>query len=187
MEYMEIEKEEIQMTIYTLQSLCYKGISIPGTVRMSLQNLIQWYETTNDMRYIQTALLQLCALSEMGMMRESDVELYNTVCKCAGWGEMECWKYGLYAVKRVKVNKTQVKALIRRWKPSHDNPMAIGEVVSDIIDKVKNKKVGHYYYTYERNSKRNKAIEKDVYKLVVEMDQSYFWDIKHFKCYTFAQ
>jgi len=191
LEIKEIQRQEIDMAIYTMQSLCIKGISVPETIRMSLQNLVQWYEFTKESKYIETALMHLCALSEMGMMRDSDAELYNTVCKYAGWGEMECWKYGLYMTKKIKPNKTQVKALIQRWKPSHDNPMAIGEVVSDIMDKVKNKKAGHYYYSYvrsyERNSNRNKAIEKDIYKLIVETDQSYFWDIKHFKCYTFAE
>jgi len=184
---MEIEKQDIEMAIYTMQGLSIKGISVPETIKMSLQNLLQWYEATNEERYIETALIHLCALSEMGMMQERDADLYNVICKYAGWGEMECWKYGLYAVKKVKANKTQVKALIRRWKPSQDNPMTIWEVVSDIIDKVKSKKTGHYYYSYEKYSKRNKATEKDIYKLVVETDQSYFWDIKQYKCYTFAE
>ena len=187
MEIMEIEKEEVQMTIYTLQSLCFKGISIPETVRMSLENLVQWYESANDSKYIHTALVQICALSEMGMMRDSDVELYKKVYEHAEWGEEELWKHHLFITKKIKPNKSQVKALIRKWMPSRNNPMTIAEVVDDILDKVKNCKQGHYYYCYERKNQRKQSDQngRDIYKLVIESHQSFLLDIKAAKCYTF--
>lgn len=182
-----LEKDtDLYMTIFMLQGLCYKGISIPDTVRMSLNSLIQWYEETQDVKYIDTAVLQLRALFEMGMMRERDIGLYDTVCELAGWKEEERIKKRMFNIKKIKANKSQVKSIIRKWMPSRNNRMTITEVVDDILDKVKEKKIGQYYYRYERKTTRRNVIEgEDIYKLVVEAEQSFLLDLKGFKCYTF--
>ena len=37
----------------------------------------------------------------------------------------------------MKLTKAQIRSMIGRWRPSRENPMTIGELVEDIIKKVK--------------------------------------------------
>jgi len=107
---------DLYMTIYSLQILHIRGISIPDTVQKSVLDLLHWYEMSNDIRYIEIAALQLKALAHMGLMRECDAEIYKKVALLAGWTEEEC-KYG-FIQKQIKINKTQIRSMIKKWRLS---------------------------------------------------------------------
>ena len=56
------------------------------------------------------------------------------------------------------------------------------------IDKLVNHREGQYYYCYERNRSGDRypeMLENDVYKLVINREESYFFDLKQFRIYTF--
>lgn len=88
--------------------------------------------------------------------------------------------------KRVKLTKTQVRSMIGRWKPSKTNPMTIGELVEDIIRKVKEHQTGRYIYHYCRTDCVSKE-DAEIYELVVNEDESYFHDVRKFRFYTFME
>ena len=181
------EQDNLNLLKYLMQILSMKGISHIDVVRESLTNLIQLYETTGDAKYVEVAVCQMKVAAELNVVKEEDSKLYQNVMELAGWTEYDQMVNRIYEDRRIKVNKTQVKSMFRKWMPSSNNPMTIGQVVEDIIYKVKNHIEGHFYYCYDRNKGKGENISEtaDVYLLVVEADRSYFWDCKGFVCYTF--
>ena len=181
------ENRDLQMTMYTLQTLYYKGISVSDTVRTSVTTLIHWYEITQEKKHIELALLQLQAAIRMGECKEPDQQLYKRVFELAGWTAYDQEQFMRANAQKVRLTKTQVRSMIGKWSSSQKNPMTIGQVVDDIMDKVRNKKDGQYYYRYERSTYKAKggSGHEDVYKLVVEGEHSCFWNLRQFKCYVF--
>lgn len=174
---------------YLMQILSMKGISHIDAVRASLTYLIQLYETTGDAKYVDMAVCQMKVAAELNVIKEEDSNIYKKVMELAGWTEHEQILNGIYEDRRIKVNKTQVKSMFRKWMPSSNNPMTISQVVEDIIYKVKNHIEGRFYYCYDKNRGKGEKVSEtaDVYLLVIEADRSYFWDCKGFVCYTFQE
>lgn len=184
---MRTEQDDLNLLKYLMQILGMKGISYIDAVKVSLTNLVQLYEVTSDRKYLEVAVLQMKVAAELSAIREEDAELYKKVMELADWTEQDQIDNRIFVDRRVKVNKTKVKSMFRKWKPSGNNPMTISQVVEDIIYKVKNHIEGQFYYCYDRHKGNSDAISEstDIYLLVVDSDRSFFWDCKGFVCYTF--
>lgn len=183
------ENHELFSLIYTLELLQYKGISICETVDSSIRYLREWYLETKEYRYLELALLQMQACFEMGVVKKKELELYTEICQLANVTLKDLLKKKLYLSKEIKLNKSQVKGMIRRWKPSKNNPMTISEVVEDIITKVSEHKEGRYIYRYvkQRNSGNKDWMKEDLYILLINKSETVFFDVKNFICYTFRE
>lgn len=189
MDFSVINNEVIQMMTYSLMCLPTKGISIPDTVHMCLENLIYWHYISKNQRYIELAALYLLVLSRLGMCSGSYALIYYDIIQKIGWSDDEIQQNRIFENKRIKANKTQVRAIIRKWMPSKENPQTITEVVDDILEKVKKQELGCYRYIYQKKntSISDESKARDVYVLVIEKDESYVLDLKSLKCYTFIR
>ena len=79
----KIEEETIMSMIYTLEILNYRGLTIRGTVRKNLSWLKKWYKQEGEREYLELALLQICVLLRMGLVKEEDIVLYREICALA--------------------------------------------------------------------------------------------------------
>ena len=64
--------------------------------------------------------------------------------------------------------------------------MTIGELVEEIIKKVKEHQTGRYIYRYCR-SDCTSGEDAEIYELVVGREESYFYDVRKFRFYTFME
>ena len=184
----KIEEEYILSMIYTLSALSCRGMTIRGIVRRNLNWLKKWYGQEQDRELLELALLQICAVFRMGLVKEADIALYNDICALAGTSMEELLESCAPMAKPMKISWYGIQGLIGKWMPSRKNPMKKSEVVDDIIDKLVNHREGQYYYCYERNRSGDRypeMLENDVYKLVINREESYFFDLKQFRIYTF--
>ena len=177
--------QSLYCMIYTLEILHYKGLSIRGTIRESLGYLKNWYQMTGERRYLELAVLQIRAGFQLKMLSAEDLEFYHEMCEQMSLTLEDILKENLLIAKEVKLNRAQIKGMIRKWMPSKKNPMTIMQVVDDIIDKVTNQRFGHYYYRYTRGQGDN--TQEDIYELAINESECYFLDIKDFKMYTFKE
>lgn len=176
-----IYEPELWIMIYTLDSLLRKGITLQEGIRYSLEYLKILYEATSDSRYHNIALLEIKAYLVMGGQYIHNEEIFNYFLQNSGEEKNEILlKYG---AKCVNLNKNQITGLIRKWRPSKDNPMKHSEVVDDIIGKVSAQKLGVYTYTYKR--KIGSQFKVELYELVIYEDISYLHDVEQMKYYTF--
>lgn len=184
----KIDQESILSMIYTLETLSCRGLTVRGTVRKNLNWLKKWYSQEETYEYLELALLQICALFGMGLIKKDDMALYREICSLADTSMEELLENCTCISKRVKVSRQGICSLIGKWMPGKKNPMKKSDVVEDIMDKLINRKEGEYYYCYQKYYAGNKCLEtekKDIYKLVINQEESFFLDLKQFRIYTF--
>lgn len=169
-----------------METLHYRGIEIKDSVKNVVFYLKFQYQITQDIRYLEAALLNIQAFLNNGFRYEEMEAVFDEVLKLLNIDKMEIYSKTIYRNRRVKATREQVRRMIIRWRPSKEQPLKIDEVVDDIVDKVKNKKVGNYYYEYMPNyTKKMKNGSADRYELVVREKECFFFDAKNMKYYTF--
>ena len=172
--------------MFSLQTLQNYGISIKETIENSLVHLWRWYQQSGEEKYLALAEQHMQAYVNMGFALD---EKNQTICDILNVTHQTIENFcpkGYLPGKRVKLTKTQVRSMIGRWKPSKTNPMTIGELVEDIIRKVKEHQTGRYIYHYCRTDCVSKE-DAEIYELVVNEDESYFHDVRKFRFYTFME
>lgn len=80
----------------------------------------------------------------------------------------------------IRINKAQIRTMIRQWTPNKKNPLSITEVVNDIYDKLSSNKHGTYQYIcyHPDNS-------FDLYELIIHSNERFFHDVRRKKYFTF--
>ena len=183
-----MDKDQYYM-LYTLYFLSYKGVSVEETICMNLKFLKDWYIMSGNTQYIELALLQLKVAVSLGVSFKKYMELCKDICFLAKTDMDDIVKQRIVQTKTVPLTRPQIKNIIRKWMPSRDNPMTISEVIDDIISKVENNEIGHYFYTYGKAKKNTEysRIREDNYELVITETESYFVDLKNFQFYIFIK
>lgn len=175
------EVEAIKLALGTVQ---YSGASIKKTFMLCMKKYLELYETTNDNTFLKNALLHMQAFFEMGFAYEEYPELFDKILSELNLTRETVFPKRFYHADKVKLVKGQVRKMIHRWSPSKYHTLSINEVVDDIINKVKHKQIGRYYYHSNQNPKKN---DDNIYELVVTEEESYFHDIAKKKYYVFTE
>ena len=166
--------ESIKLAVGSVQ---YKNLSIKEIFFETIERLNFYYENSQNEKYLEVALLHMQAYLEMGFPYEMGKELFDaTLAKLGTKREIEFPKI-FYASKEIKLNKSQVRSMIKKWTASPHQTMKIDEVVADIIKRVSNREIGIYYYEC--------VVSKDRYELTISEDEMFFHDLKRRTFYTF--
>ena len=151
-------------------SVQYKNLSIKQTFFLSVKQLYEYYINMNNVCYLETAILHIQAYLEMGFPYDEGKEIFDLVIEGTGSTQELKFPNKFYAAKTIKLNKAQVRSMIRKWPPSSHQVMKIDEVVDDIISKVRKKENGIFYYKC--------AATKDIYELVISEKETFFHDMQ---------
>ncbi|WP_251393079.1 hypothetical protein [Mediterraneibacter agrestimuris] len=170
-------KRYIEAIKFAAGSLQYKDIPVKKTFCDTVTQLYHYYENNNDIRYLEVAALHIQAYLEMGFLYEEYEELFNRILLSLGTTREIQFPKRFYFAKRIKLNKSQVRMMIKRWPASPKQIMKINEVIEDIVEKVKAKESGIYYYQC--------AVTNDLYELVIGKNENFFHDVGRGKFYTF--
>uniref|UniRef100_UPI00405686F2 hypothetical protein n=1 Tax=Agathobacter sp. TaxID=2021311 RepID=UPI00405686F2 len=158
-------------------SVQYKDLSVKETFMEAVSQLHRYYKDSQNTKYLETAVLHIQAYLEMGFSYEEGKTIYDKILKDLGTTKEDKFPRKFYAAKKIKLNKTQVKSMIKKWPASPHQTMKIAEVVEDIIEKVERKEVGIYYYKC--------AVTEDMYELVISEKEIFFHDLRRGIFYTF--
>lgn len=181
------DRKIIYQMLYAMEMLSYKSISISETIELSLNYYIENYRCSKDDKYLDLAVLQVKAGLEFGIMTEKSLLLYNEVCCIYGMSFDDILKKELFVSKKIKLSKSQVRKVFRKWMQSKTNGMTMSELVDDVICKVSNKVTGNYIYCYRKydTTENEENLKNDIYHLVVNDTECYLFDLKGFTVYTF--
>lgn len=158
-------------------SVQYKDMSVKDTFIDAVFQLYQYYQNTENIKYLETSIFHIQAYLEMGFPYEEGKDVFDLVLKELGTTRELKFPQKFYFAKKVKLNKTQVRSMIKKWPASPHQEMKIDEVVADIITKVKQHETGIYYYKC--------AVTKDMYELVINEKEMFFHDLRRGIFYTF--
>lgn len=175
------DMEAVKIAIETCGRL---GLNRAEILANSIGYLKDCYDRNSEEEYLLSAIIQMRAYVELGFDYEEYDNLFDTILQKVGKKRSELFEGRIYAPEPVKLNKSRIRSMIRKWSPTKQNVMTIKEVVEDILDKVKNKKYGTYYY---RNHPAASLTGDDVYVLVINEQECYFQDLKRERYYTFRE
>lgn len=174
----EEELRYVEAIKFAAGSLQYKNVPVQQTFREAVSQLYWYYENLGGDEYLQTATLHIQAYLEMGFSYEENADLFNDVLQKLGTTRDLKFPKRYYSSKQVKLNKTQVRSMIKKWPASPHQEMKINEVVDDIITKVQTHECGIYYYKC--------AVTGDMYELVISDQEIFFHDVVRGSFFTFV-
>lgn len=158
-------------------SVQYRNLSVTETLKSAITQLYNYYRQTNRDNYLKAALLHIQAYLEMGFIYEYGGGIFDNILTCLDTSREKEFPHKFYASRQVKLNKTQVKNMIRRWPASTKQKLKIEDVVQEILYKVKSRESGIFYYKCE--------VTKDLYELVINDSEMFFHDLARGMFYTF--
>lgn len=167
--------EIIKLSINSLLYFDFTLSSIANDVFFILDNL---YISTQKNSYLYCGLLYIQALLELGY-NSKEHSFFQKTLDILKIKEDELFFKKIYNAQKIKLNKTQIRSMIRRWSSNKKNPMKINEIVEDIINKISNNDYGVYQYiSYHDND------TFDVYELIINEADCLFHDIRRKKYFT---
>lgn len=179
-------RNELYVMMFAMQSLHYRGITIRETVMESLDNLLQWHHQSDNMKYLELAILHLQAYANMGFALDEGEPVIKEVLALTGKSRNDFVPRGGILGNRVKITKSQIRRMIVRWRANKENPMTVSELVDDIFSKLKGHQTGRYLYqNRQMKTSGNEMVE--IYELVIGEEESYLFDINRFRFYTFME
>lgn len=176
-----MEEDGIRLYVEAIKfaagSLQYKNIPVKQNYRAVVQELYHRYKNIGDQKYLEVAALHIRAYLEMGFPYEENAEAFEKILEHLGTTREERFPKKFYKSKKIKLNKSQVRRMIKRWPASPKQKQKIGEVIEEIIRKTKEREDGIYYYKC--------AVTGDMYELVVSETETFFHDVGRGIFYTF--
>lgn len=178
---MDLDQERLELKALELAygNLHYSNISIEKTFGAVIGHLYEMYQIAGKEEYLYNALMHIWVFIHMGFDYGHYEEQMDNIFECLGLKKVIFLKEAIPSQKRIKLTRPQIRGMIGKWMPSSSNPKKIGEIVDEIIEKVKTQDEGIYTYSYKRGS-----IDY-VYELVISPDQCFFRDVRQRKYYFF--
>lgn len=170
-------KRYVEAIKFAAGCLQYRSISVRQTLGDSISLLYSYYEKLNNKEYLEIAILHIQAYLEMGFEYEKYEKTFNKVLESLGTSRCIKFPKKFYMSNKIRLNKSQVKSMIKKWPASPYQVMKIDDVVEDIIKKVQDHQNGIFYYKC--------AVTGDLYELVVSNKELFFHDVVRGKFYTF--
>ena len=155
----------------------YKNLSISNTITVAIQQLVYYYESTNNLNYLEVATLYIQAYLEMGFSYEDNKLVFDKILYELGTTRERKFPHKFFVNRKIKINKTQIRSMFNRWPASPHQKMKIGDVVDDIMRKLNEKELGIFYYQC--------AVTGDMYELVINEQEQFFHDLKRGIFYSF--
>lgn len=180
----EVKREEVEVVKMSVRRLGHQNISAKQTLEKSIALLVDYYKKWEMLGYLMAALVRLQAYLELGFCYTDNEDLFDALLEALGTCKRIQFPANYNHAKRVALTKAQVDGLIERWSSSPHRTMSRPEMVDDIISRVENKTIGRSEYHSNANPK-GKGLDY-VYELVVAEDESYLYDVRNDKYYTFV-
>lgn len=181
---MDLEKYRNDIEAYKLSVMVNSRLGVPREELMikTIEKSLELYEEEPKKEFLLGALLVIQAYLELGFSYRRNEELFEEVLKKFGKNRVQVFPRPFYAATKVKLNRSQVRSMLRKWSGNQKNTMAITQVVEDILAKVTGREQGVYYYTNYLA-----GTDPDIYELVIQEEECYFHDVKCDRFYVFPE
>lgn len=180
----EAYRGDMEAIKVSLESCARLGLDRKEILVNSIGHFLKYYGQNEEKENLLGAVLHLRVYLELGFLYEEHEGMFDKVLNLYGGSVGDMYGGGIYVPETIKLNKSQVRNMLRRWYPAKQNAMKIGQVVEDIIKKVKEKKEGVHFY---KNHAANSVMGNDVYELVINKKECYFHDINFGRYFVFRE
>ncbi|QBE95953.1 hypothetical protein PMF13cell1_01479 [Blautia producta] len=187
MEHIDIEQyrrqiEAIKLSVIGLPEVT--GFTVSQVLLDSIEYLYNDFIVLGKRELLTQAVVHIQSYLEMGFVYDDKKLLFDSILEALGTEKKYLFPKQYYAAKKVKLNKNAVRRIIKKWPRTKNRQFSIDELINDIIDKVKNKKIGVYHYQSTLGKKENIV---GLYELVIDNRECYFHDMICKKYYVFDE
>lgn len=168
--YDVVEIKAIMIALGNIESIGEKSKEI---LLKSIVWLRKYYERSLDRGFLEKAVWHAYAYLNLGFPYEEIEKEIQKIVAYLGTDIQEVFPEKQWKYRKMKLTKTNVRNLIGRWNPKLHS-MNITDVVEDIIQNVREKRVGEYlYYSGKRiEQEGEKTLWEQTYKLYVNQDEA---------------
>lgn len=178
----ELYRGDIEAVKTSIEMCARLGLERERIIIDSIGRMMEYYENNPEEEYLLGAILQIRAYLELGLSYDRYEALFDHIVNKAGKTRYEIFSGRFFVTATIRVNKSQIRSMLRKWSPSQKNDMSIKEVVEDIYAKVNSRQHGIFQYVNHSASNVN---GNDMYELVINEKECYFHDLKFDRYYTF--
>lgn len=152
----------------------------------SIKWLYEKYEQDNNEEYLYKAINHAYAFLEMGYDYKCGKDSFEPVVTALGMTMEDIFPAKKWKYKKLPLTKCNIRGLIGRWNPNLQS-MKIDEVVNDIYDNIRYKRIGDYLYHSGKVFCRDNedTLWDGTYWLYVREDENIFYHVNENRYYTF--
>lgn len=172
--------DAIKLAITDIES---SGLSGQEVLTDSITWLYGRYLITGDERYLRHALNHIRVYLQQGFPYKKCGQMFEHILDVLQMNPIQIMFIDEKYTKPVKLNKNQIRRMIRKWNP-HVHSMPIHMVVEDIIKRVTDRQDGIYSYMSGKKKIDGKVVPKDEYRLLVYEGKAQFLDLTEKLYYT---
>lgn len=185
MYYNEVEIEAIKLGVGGIEKVKKNSKEI---LIQSVVWLVERYDMTNDIRYLQKAVWHIYAYLELGYPYESAEDVFDEVLQKLNQDKEELFPANKWFYKPIGLKKSNINQLLGKWNPKLQS-MKIKEAVEDIINNVKDGKKGTYLYHCGKiiRESDDETLWEKTFKLYVYEDEAILRNINKNKYYILKQ
>lgn len=178
----EVNRKDVEAVKLALKVAMRKGVQAQETLIGSISFLVDCYKWSEDKRYLLSAMVSLQAYLELGFSYEEHRAEFDRVMEQLGTFRELQFAGQYFPVAVIPLSKPRIKTVIGTWSTSKYHTLPIAEVLEDIMEKVRNRKVGSYEY----HSNLQAGSRKDrVFELLISEEASYLHDVQKDQYYLF--
>lgn len=185
MHYNEVEVEAIKLGVGGIERV--KKNSKDILIR-SVVWLVEKYDLTSDIQYLQKAIWHIYAYLELGYPYESGEDVFNEVLQKSGQDKEELFPARKWLYRPVILKRSNINQLLGKWNPRLQS-MKIKEAVEDIINHVEVGKKGKYLYHCGKiiRESEDETLWEKTFELYVYEDEVILRDINKNRYYLLKQ
>ena len=110
----EVYREEIEAIKLAVSTASRRGVPREHTLTGSIERLLDYYAEEPKNEYLTGALLNIQAYLELGMEYSKYEDLFERVLRKGNLDKREVFPKPFYSARKVKLNKSQVRGMIRK-------------------------------------------------------------------------
>ena len=185
MHYNEVEVEAIKLGVGGIERV--KKNSKDILIR-SVVWLVEKYDLTSDIQYLQKAIWHIYTYLELGYPYESGEDVFNEVLQKSGQDKEELFPARKWLYRPVILKRSNINQLLGKWNPRLQS-MKIKEAVEDIINHVEVGKKGKYLYHCGKiiRESEDETLWEKTFELYVYEDEAILRDINKNRYYLLKQ
>ena len=185
MYYNEVEIEAIKLGVGGIEKIKKNSKDI---LIQSVVWLVERYDMTSDIQYLQKAVWHIYAYLELGYPYESAEDVFDEVVQKLDQEKDELFPAKKWFYKPIVLKRSNINQLLGKWNPKLQS-MKIKEAIEDIINNVEDGKQGTYLYHCGKiiRESDDEALWEKTFKLYVYEDEAILRNINKNKYYILKQ
>lgn len=116
------------------------------TIRSSCTTMLEQYQGTGDIEFVWNGIAYIMAYLQLGFDYKKNADLFDQFFEATGYRKKFVMREYYNRNRSLMKTRNSIREMIRKWRPSPQQPMKTDDLVNDILEKVSNREIGFFQY-----------------------------------------